>query len=319
MLGGELADDAKDARMRLYENCVALGNPKRPDTSEGTTWHEWYGGSSARQGKDRCRILFAVNTVGAGRGPTMLWETSPPTPSPEDPPRWISEQETSATHLERNLKEINSMCETGLVAARVQVLVCENISPKWIEWMDSLLVACGGRPSNTELPQSKLQERPSPLQIVVASNAQTADACHDLKSGFMERRTQDLIFAHSGNPKTPHSQKTTDPALVSSDAHDIYVAMKWSSLVSIRAVASFLQASADLSAAAASPLNKKHEGTDKDAPASSFLIPSFVQVSYVSEENSKIAKWRMHGDFFHPAVWEICKESFEMTWIPGSL
>jgi len=48
-------------------------------------------------------------------------------------------------------------------------------------------------------------------------------------------------------------------------------------------------------------------------------IPSFVRVSYVSEENSKVAKWRMHGDFFHPAAWEICRDSFEMTWIPHSL
>lgn len=27
----------------------------------------------------------------------------------------------------------------------------------------------------------------------------------------------------------------------------------------------------------------------------------------------------MHGDFFHPAAWEICKDSFDMSWIPGSL
>ena len=52
---------------------------------------------------------------------------------------------------------------------------------------------------------------------------------------------------------------------------------------------------------------------------SPFLIPSFVRVSYVSEENNKVAKWRMHGDFFHPAAWEICRESFDMTFIPHSL
>lgn len=27
----------------------------------------------------------------------------------------------------------------------------------------------------------------------------------------------------------------------------------------------------------------------------------------------------MHGDFFHPAAWEVCKDSFDMTWIPDSL
>jgi len=27
----------------------------------------------------------------------------------------------------------------------------------------------------------------------------------------------------------------------------------------------------------------------------------------------------MHGDFFHPAAWEVSKESYEMTWIPDSL
>jgi hypothetical protein len=39
----------------------------------------------------------------------------------------------------------------------------------------------------------------------------------------------------------------------------------------------------------------------------------------VSEENAKVAKWRMHGDFFHPAAWEICKDAYEMTWIEHSL
>lgn len=311
--------DAQDARIRLYENCLALGSSTRPSTSEGTVWYEWFGKKSKTQ--DRCRILFAINTVGAGRGSTMIWETAPPTPHAEAPPRWISEQETSTTHLERNLKEINAMCQTGLIAARVQILVCENISPKWIEWMDSLLVDCGGRPwdmNYINADADHLEERPSPLQIVVASTSQTAPSCHDLKSGFMEQRMQDLILAHSGNTRLSHSEKTTDPALVSSDNHDLYVGMKWSTLVTTRAVSSFLQASADLAAAAASPWNKKGGG-DKDGPASPFLIPSFVQVSYVSEENSKIAKWRMHGDFFHPAAWEICKDSFETTWIPHSL
>jgi hypothetical protein len=42
----------------------------------------------------------------------------------------------------------------------------------------------------------------------------------------------------------------SNPDLISSD-HDVYVGMKWSSLVTIRAVHSFLQASADIAAAAA--------------------------------------------------------------------
>merc|ERR1712151_1319935 len=27
----------------------------------------------------------------------------------------------------------------------------------------------------------------------------------------------------------------------------------------------------------------------------------------------------MHGDFFHPAAWEVCKDSYEMAWISDSL
>jgi hypothetical protein len=105
--------------------------------------------------------------------------------------------------------------------------------------------------------------------------------------------------------------------------------MKWSSLVTTRAVNSFLQASADLAAGSASPNNQKAVNPEKNedgvtvaisnAPNSPFLIPSFVRVSYVSEENTKVAKWRMHGDFFHPAAWEVCKDSYDMTWIPDSL
>ena len=116
---------------------------------------------------------------------------------------------------------------------------------------------------------------------------------------------------------------------MSSDDHDIYVALKWSSMVSLRAVNAFLQASADLAAAAGSPNNQKAASPEVNAdgvtvaisntPSSPFLIPSFVRVSYVSEENSKVAKWRMHGDFFHPAAWEICKDSYDLTWIPDSL
>jgi hypothetical protein len=325
------------SHIRLLENCLSMGSPARPNTGKGTLWNDWFGGSSNPSGAmDRCRILFTINTVGAGRGTTLLWETNPPAINAQGPKPWQSEQETAASHLERNLKEINSMCSTGQIAARVQMLVCEPIPAKWTEWMDSILVNCGGKPPvpmNEPLSDShKVEERASPVQVVVVASASTADTCHDLKSGFMEKRMQDLVLAppYLGDEKNkqPGSAKTIHPDLISSDDHDLYVAMKWSSLVTIRSVNSFLQASADIAAAAASPANqnpspeKTADGTTvaiSNSPSSPFLIPSFVRVSYVSEENSKVAKWRMHGDFFHPAAWEVCKDSFDMTWIPDSL
>jgi hypothetical protein len=328
---------------RLLENCLSMGSPSRPSMGEGTLWNDWYGKAS-KDAMDRCRILFTINTVGAGRGSTMLWETSPPPAYAQGAKPWISEQETAATHLERNLQEIDAMCATGQIAARVQILVCEPIPAKWTDWMDSQLINCGGKKSpltsktsEKENPYDggvKVEERPSPIQVVVVASASTADTCHDLKSGFMEKRMQDLILAPpylgDGNSKnTDPAIKTTHPDLVSSDDHDMYVAMKWSSLVTTRAVYGFLQASADLQAAAASPnaqkmaeLEKNADGVTvalSNAPSSPFLVPSFLRVSYVSEENSKVAKWRMHGDFFHPAAWEACKDSFDMTWIPDSL
>jgi len=171
--------------------------------------------------------------------------------------------------------------------------------------------------------------------VVVTANAKTADVCHDLKSGFMEQRMQDLVLsppyltdrevdADAFDP----AEKTTHRDLVSSDDHDLYVAMKWSTLVTARGVHGFLQASADLAAAAAAPENQAKGEDDKEdgvtvtlsnGPSSPFLVPSFVRMSYVSEENNKVAKWRMHGDFFHPAAWEVCKDSFDMSWIPQSL
>jgi len=344
---------------RLIDNCLSMGHPSRPSAGEGTFWHDWFGGKDGAAGSssatmDRCRILFTLNTVGAGRGPTMLWETSPPAPHSAGPKKWQSEQETAATHLERNLREIDAMCATGQVAARVQVLVCEPIPGRWTDWMDSMLQNCGGKPaplgkapSGREGESSpyddgiEVEERPSPVQVVVVASASTADTCHDLKSGFMEKRMQDLVLAppYIGGEKDGSgglkggkfdpAAKTTHPDLISSDDHDMYVALKWSSLVTVRSVSGFLQASADLSAAAASPKNAQRVG-EKSAdgvtvaisdasPSSPFLVPSFVRVSYVSEENNKVAKWRMHGDFFHPAAWEVCKESFDMTWIPDSL
>ena len=329
---------------RLLENCLAMGSPARPNMGKGTLWNEWFGSTKTPSASslDRCRVLFTVNTVGAGRGSTMLWETNPPQIHAEGPAPWMSEQETAATHLERNLQEIDAMCATGQIAARVQVLVCEPIPSKWTDWMDSQLINCGGKPGPSDTASGKnpydsgvkVEERPSPVQVVVVASAATADTCHDLKSGFMEKRMQDLIIAPPfvGDGKVKSSDpaiKMTHPDLVSSDDHDVYIAMKWSSLVTIRAVNAFIQASADLAAAATSPRNQKEAKPEKNAdgvtvalsnaPSSPFLVPSFVRVSYVSEENSKVAKWRMHGDFFHPAAWEVCKDSFDMTWIPDSL
>ena len=340
-------------RARLLKNCLAMGSPKRPNAAKGTFWYDWFGegnGGSSSETMDRCRVLVTLNTVGAGRGSTILWETHPPQSNSAGPNFWTSEQETAATHLERNLEEIDAMCSTGQIAARIQVLVCEPIPGKWTDWMDSKLPNCGGRPAPIDGKKDEgganpydagieVEDRPSPVQVVVVASADTADTCHDLKSGFMEKRMQDLVLAPpyissdekkglKGGSFDP-AVKTTHPDLISSDDHDVYIAMKWSSLVSVRAVASFLQASADLAVAASSPNNAEAAKAEKNAdgitvalsnsPSSPFLVPSFVRVSYVSEENNKVAKWRMHGDFFHPAAWEICKDSFDMAWIPDSL
>jgi len=332
-------DEAEKSQFkRLLENCLSMGSPSSPDGD----WKNWFPKDATNSEiADRCRILFTLNTVGAGRGTTILWETNPPKPNAQGPQPWMSEQETAATHLARNLEEIDHMCETGLIAARIQVLVCEPISARWTEWMDSKLPHCGGKKTDIEkiiAGQVHVEERPSPVQVVVVSSAATADTCHDLKSGFMEKRMQDLIVAppylgdgsnKGGTKSTNPAVKTTHPDLISSDDHDLYVALKWTSLVTIRAINSFLQASADLAAAANSPANQKAASIQKNvdgvsvainnSPTSPFLVPSFVRMSYVSEENSKVAKWRMHGDFFHPASWEICKDSFDMTWIDHSL
>jgi hypothetical protein len=74
--------------------------------------------------------------------------------------------------------------------------------------------------------------------------------------------------------------KSTNPYLVSSDDHDLYVALKWTSLVTMQAIHSFLQASADL-AAVPSSSSSSHGAR----------IPSFVRVSYLSNENKKTAKY----------------------------
>jgi hypothetical protein len=232
-----------------------------------------------------------------------------------------------------------------------QSFVDDPIPGEWTDWMDAQLVHCGGKPAPLEgivrekeegaevSSQVAVEDRPSPVQVVVVSSAATADTCHDLKSGFMEKRMQDIVLAppllehgdvanKQREMKYDSSVKTTHPDLISSDHHDLYVVMKWSSMVTLRSVSAFLQASADLGAAAASPNNNEEAKTKNidsvissspDGPTSPFLVPSFVRVSYVSEENNKVAKWRMHGDFFHPAAWELCKDSFDMTWIPDSL
>lgn len=335
------------AHYRLLDNCFALGSKNRPDLSKGSDWSQWFGSSASTKDQilDRCRVLITMNTVGAGKGSTILWETHPPTIHGNGPKPWTSEQETAAMHLERNLKEIDSMCATGYIAVRLQVLVCEPIPGIWTDWMDSMLPNCGGMsaPLTNESKNGspyeggvEVEDRPSPIQVVVVASANTADSCHDLKSGFMEKRLQDLILAPPYLEKDKDTSlknfdpsiKTTHRDLVSSDDHDLYVGMKWSSLVSTRSIFSFLQASADLAAAAASPNNNVPSDKEKEneasmvalnGPQSPFLIPSFTRVSYVSEENNKVAKWRMHGDFFHPAAWEICKDSFDVTWIPDSL
>lgn len=333
-------------RYRLLENCFALGSSSRPDLSQGGNWHKWFGSIDATGTvQDRCRILVTMNTVGAGKGSSILWETHPPNKHASEPKPWMSEQSTAALHIERNLQEIDAMCATGMMAIRLQILVCEPIPAVWTDWMDSLLPHCGGQKipliqtdrgeGNPYDEGIHVQERPSPLQVVVVGSPSNADTCHNLKSGFMERRVQDLILAppflnqesktqlHDLDP----TKKTTHPDLVSSDDYDVYIGLKFNSLITTRAVSAFLQASADLAAAASSPKNQNviqeknadGETVNLGGPSSPFLIPSFVRVSYVSEENDKIAKWRMHGDFFHPAAWEVCKDSFDMTWIPDSI
>lgn len=296
------------AYSRLLDNCLAMGSEVRPHRSKGSVWEELYG----KDAGDRCRILFVMNTVGAGRSTTMLWETKPPLPFSAEPRPWISEQETAATHLERNLQEIDAMCATGLIAARVQILVCEPIPGVWTDWMDSMLPHCGGKADPMTSKKAvnsnpKVEERASPVQVVVTANPKTADVCHDLKSGFMEQRMQDLVVSPPylttkdvDMTKFDPSAKTTHPDLISSDDHDMYVALKWSTLITIRGVNSFLQASADLAIAALSndvsqqPNVGKEDEEDgvtvvlSSAPSSPYLIPSFVRVSYVSEENNKV-------------------------------
>lgn len=341
----EIPKDELPLHYRLLDNCFAMGSSKRPNLKD---WRAWFGASSSSgQVMDRCRVLVTMNTVGAGKGSTILWETQPPSKHASGPKPWTSEQSSAAMHLERNLQELDKMCATGLIAVRLQMLVCEPIPGVWTEWMDSMLPSCGGSKApfiddadggggvkNPYEGGVEVEDRPSPVQVVVVASASTADTCHDLKSGFMEKRVQDLILSPpylTGDdiPKNfDPSVKTTHPDLVSSDDHDVYIGLKWSSLVTIRSVSAFLQASADLAAAAASPRTKERlmeqdaDGvtvTLSSSPSSPFLVPSFVRVSYVSEENNKIAKWRMHGDFFHPAAWEICKDSYDMTWIPDSI
>ena len=312
---------------RLKDNCLSLGA-----AANGAGNWKFVNEGQVHSSEDLCKVLFVMNMVGAGKGTTVLWETEPPKPQDEPKP-WQSEQETAAMHIERNLREINHMCSTGHIAARLQVLVCEPIPAAWTNWMDSLLVACGGTPAtegslgqalNSVTNAEENARRYSPLQVVVSSSPDTADTCHNLKSGFMERRMQDLILSvpQEGDSEKSYP-KTSHHDLVSSDDFDVYVGVKWTSLVTIRSLYAFLQASVDLSAAAASDLTVGKENPPEFATVNSatspFLIPSFVRMSYVSEENNKVAKWRMHGDFFHPAGWEISRDSFDMTWIPHSI
>jgi hypothetical protein len=68
---------------------------------ESTLWNDWYGKAS-KDAINHCHILFTINTVGAGRESTMLWETLPPPACAQGAKPWIFEQETAATHLECN-------------------------------------------------------------------------------------------------------------------------------------------------------------------------------------------------------------------------
>jgi len=161
---------------------------------EGSYWYAWFGGASNINDTnlDWCRLFITLNTVGAGQATTMLWETTPPPLNAPGPKAWISEQEMAANHLEHNLREIDSIYFTGQIAARVQILVYKPIAGNWTNWMDSLLPHCGGQPAkdnNNKFDRSniKVEERPSPLQLVAVASAKTADTCHDLKSGFMEQ------------------------------------------------------------------------------------------------------------------------------------
>eukprot|EP00957_Ditylum_brightwellii_P008704 660656-Ditylum_brightwellii.AAC.1 len=82
------------------------------------------------------------------------------------------------------------MCATGQIAARVQVLVCEPIPGVWTDWMDSMMPNCGGKPAlipkagdkDPYADGAEVEDRPSPVQVVVVAGASTADTCHDLKS-----------------------------------------------------------------------------------------------------------------------------------------
>ena len=160
-------------------------------------------------------------------------------------------------------------------------------------------------PAGEEVSTSvEVEDRASPLQVVVVSSTATASTCHDLKSGFMEKKMQKIVLApplfdtpadlksernlDSSNVKYDSSVKNTHPDLVSSDQHDLYVAFKWSSLVTTRAVSAFLQASADLTAASNShnaQENRKSQSRMESViyknslgHVSPFLIPSFVRM-----------------------------------------
>ena len=60
---GNVPAGEKASYTRLLDNCLAMGSARRPDRSKGTVWSELY----KDVGGDRCRVLFALNTVGAGR------------------------------------------------------------------------------------------------------------------------------------------------------------------------------------------------------------------------------------------------------------
>lgn len=192
-------NELSSQHLRLLENCLAMGAP------------------SSKKGDDdnRCRILFTINTAGAGSGRQLLWETNPPPNDDND--KFTTNWSHPIAHLQRNLQEIDALCSTGNIVARVQVLVCQPISAYWTEWMDSQLPNCGGGlvatdMTNADRRTATVENRPSPLQMVVVATHKTAQLCLDQKSGFMEQRMQDLILAP---PYLDGKSKKQDPAIKS--------------------------------------------------------------------------------------------------------
>uniref|UniRef100_A0A7S0GDL6 Uncharacterized protein n=1 Tax=Proboscia inermis TaxID=420281 RepID=A0A7S0GDL6_9STRA len=109
---------------------------------EGSYWYAWFGGASNINDTnlDWCRLFITLNTVGAGQATTMLWGNNPLPLNAPGPKAWISDQETTANQLGRNLREIDSICSTDQIAARMQILVCGPIG--WITYCRTVVNSC---------------------------------------------------------------------------------------------------------------------------------------------------------------------------------